>query len=161
MRLSPRFALTCALVTLVTLSGCSGTPAPVPSPTVTLPSPAPTQEDSLPPVPPEDVEIATAAAVAGLEAFVDTDQPEDDWWTALEPLLSDDAAYRFEGTDPTLVPASEVTGDPDVLSTEGWTISVQIPTDVGNYVVDVVQEESDVVPGAWLVNYFHPPQDLS
>lgn len=62
------------------------------------------------------------------------------WWATVRPLLSDEAAEAYSGTDPQLVPFTRVTGPPAVIPTDApasLLTAVRIPTDAGLYLVEL------------------------
>jgi hypothetical protein len=108
---------------------------------------------------PAGADDATAVARSAMEAFVQNTLPYDQWWAGLSPYLDGDALVAYEYTDPTLVPASSVTGDPQVSAAPDATqITVLVPTDVGQYRVLLNRQ---AVGGEWTVSRLTPPEGLS
>lgn len=158
-------AAAAALVAL--LSGCvPASPDPAPSvsstPDYGLPSTAPTQpfdDGEVTPAPEAEgssQEAAITAATKVMETFARPQLDADEWWRAMLPLLSQQGAHAYEGTDPAQIPATTVTGAGQVLegSTEVMLI-VQVPTDVGPYNITLTRPE----PSApWLAERIRPAQ---
>ncbi|MBN9630059.1 MAG: hypothetical protein J0I18_05560 [Actinobacteria bacterium] len=158
-------AAAAALVAL--LAGCVATsPDPVPSVSPTpdhgLPSTAPTQpfdDGEVTPAPEaagSSQEAAIAAATKVMETFARPQLDADEWWRALLPLLSQQGAHAYEGTDPAEIPATTVTGTGQVLegSTEVMLI-VQVPTDAGPYNITLTRTDPS---SPWLAERIRPAQ---
>jgi hypothetical protein len=129
--------------------------SPSPSSTHT----ADTDAQAAEPVTAADVDGGDLFAAEAMTAFVDRTLPYDQWWAQLAPYLSASALVAYEYTDPTNVPASAVTGDPLVVAApDGTTLSVLVPTDQGQYRVEL-ERQSD--QAAWAVSRFTPPEGLS
>lgn len=80
--------------------------------------------------------------------------PEQQWWAELLPLLSQKGAVAYEGTLPSNIPVSAVTGTPAVLeaSTDVATL-VEVPTDAGAYIVTLVRGSTEE---PWLAERIRP-----
>ena len=159
-RFAPGTALVIALALVPAVSACTSPDAPEsPTPTTSTArsvdglSPAPDTMD------PSGAEDASAVARSAMEAFVQNQLPYDEWWAGLSPYLDGDALVAYEFTDPSLVPASSVTGEPRVSSAPDATqITVLVPTDVGQYQVLLNRQ---AVGGEWTVSRLTPPEDVS
>ncbi|GAA1865088.1 hypothetical protein [Myceligenerans crystallogenes] len=100
---------------------------------------------------------ARDAAVAVMEAFAATDVPRDTWWRRLEPHLTQLAAQDYAWVDPANVPVGRVTGEPEIVEAgSGYVGRVEVPTDIGPYLVTVVREDADA---PWLVDRLTPPAE--
>jgi len=156
------------------LTGCTPSPGAAPAPTGSAiesgaisPSTSPTDdhahaegdEDDHPSVPiPEagaDSQAdASTAATTAVTAFARPTLPESQWWGELLPLLSQKGAVAYEGTLPSNIPVTAVTGPATVLpaSTEVATL-VEVPTDAGLYVVTLVRGSPNE---PWLAERIRP-----
>lgn len=156
------------VVAVALLTGCLQNDAAEPTPTAS-PSPTP----SLPPTdhehPFDDVEIITpteagdtsradalAAATKVMETFARPQLSAEQWWRDMLPLLSQQGAHAYEGTDPALIPVSAVTGAGEVL--EGSTevmLLVRIPTDAGPYNITLTRPDAS---SPWLAERIRPAE---
>ncbi|MBX9244632.1 hypothetical protein ICW40_07390 [Actinotalea ferrariae] len=103
-----------------------------------------------------DRQAAIDAAVTALELFARLDQPYEQWWAELAPLMSAQAQIDYQYVDPVNVPIRAVTGHGVLVDETSASIAgVEIPTDVGTYVVTLSRAD-DGAP--WLVERFTPPQ---
>lgn len=142
-------------------SGCTADAASTPTSagaTTAVPSatPTPRPDDTASPSSQQDgVETAEKAMVA----FVQRSRPYAEWWAGLSPFLGPDGIYAFEYTDPRNVPATQVMGDGVVSAApSGTSMTVLVPTDVGQYQVQLNRRVEDGVdPGPWLVDDITPP----
>jgi hypothetical protein len=159
---------------VVALGGCAGSPGPGTSaasrsPQVALDGHGDADED-LPPLPAPPIwdadsrQAATRVAGRVMRAFARPDASAASWWAQLEPLLSPAARTAYAGTDPANVPASAVAGPAVLLTdTDGsdaespWLARVEVPTDVGAYVVLLSRSEQDA---PWLAERLTPPAAL-
>lgn len=102
---------------------------------------------------------ATAAATAVMEVFADPGADPGDWWVALSPLLAPTAAAAYANTDPANVPASEITGPArQVEESSAYLAPVEVPTDVGTYLV-LLSREGQGSP--WLAEKITPPEEVA
>ena len=89
-------------------------------------------------------------------AFVDRDGPAKQWWKAFRVHLTPSAIVAFEGTDPRVIPATEVTDSGRVSSyPDGTSASVLVDTDAGQYQVGLVRESLE---HPWMVDRIAPPE---
>lgn len=97
---------------------------------------------------------AVTAATAAVTAFARPDLPEQQWWNELLPLLSQKGAVAYEGTLPSNIPVTAVTGTAAVMdaSTDVATL-VQVPTDAGDYIVTLVRGSTEE---PWLAERIRP-----
>jgi hypothetical protein len=97
---------------------------------------------------------AVAAAERVVTVFARPTLDEVQWWNELVPLLSQKGAAAYEGTLPSNVPVTAVTGAGVVLpaSTEVATL-VEVPTDAGLYTVTLVRDSADQ---PWLAERIRP-----
>lgn len=160
-------AAAAAALLALTLGGCvDAGPSPAPtSPAPTdhgLPSTDPTQPiDDGEVIPaPEAGETsqqdAIAAAAKVMETFARPHLAADEWWTAMLPLLSQQGAHAYEGTNPAEIPATTVTGAGTLL--EGSTevsLIVQVPTDAGPYNITLTRRDAN---SPWLAERIRPAQ---
>ena len=93
-----------------------------------------------------------------MAAFADHDRSYVEWWADVSQYLGYEATAAYEYTDPMNVPASTVTGDPQVVSAPTATeMSVLIPTDIGQYRIDLNRQ---AIGGQWTVSRFTPPEGV-
>lgn len=151
---------------LICATSCSTTPQlPEPQTETTTSRPAdPTKENVTEPVPAatnaadiaDDAALQEAVVVAesAMREFVNHDREYDAWWAALSPYLDPDALSDYAYTDPRMVPVAQVTG-PGVVSASpsGTQVTVLVPTDGGQYRVDVFRQAAGA---AWLVGSMTP-----
>ena len=158
-RSAPGVALVVTLAFVPGISSCASPDSPeTPIPEIStarstdIGTPAPdTMDDS-------GAEEATAVAREAMESFVQNDLPYDQWWEGFSPYLDGDALVAYEYTDPELVPASSVTGEPRVSAAPDATqITVLVPTDVGQYQVLLNRQ---AVGGEWTVSRLTPPEGV-
>lgn len=160
------------LVAALTLAGCTTSAGTTPTVMATAPSAsgAPSQgnddhdhgdeeEHEHPSVPipeanPTSQTDAVAAAAAAVTAFARPSLPEEQWWNELLPLLSQKGAVAYEGTLPSNISVTAVTGAGVVLdaSTDVATL-VQVPTDAGAYIVTLVRGSTKE---PWLAERIRP-----
>lgn len=101
-------------------------------------------------------EAAVDAAVRAVELFARPDEPYEQWWAELAPLMSTQAQVDYQYVDPLNVPARAVTGDGVLIDETSASIAgVEVPTDIGSYTV-VLSRTDDGAP--WLVERISPPQ---
>lgn len=100
---------------------------------------------------------AQERAVAFMRAFARPDLPAEEWYRGIAGLMTDNGAQLFAYVDPVNVPASEVTGQAQVLENVSPSLAeVHVETDAGLYLVTL----SRVSAGdPWLVEYADPVQD--
>jgi len=97
----------------------------------------------------------TAAATTVLTAFARPDLSYDQWWTALEPLLSAQAQLDYAYVDPANVAAKAVTGEAQIVDeSSAYVAHVQVPTDVGTYTLVLSRVDGSA---AWLTERITPP----
>jgi hypothetical protein len=97
----------------------------------------------------------TAAATTALTAFARPGLSYDQWWAALEPLLSAQAQLDYAYVDPANVPAKAVTGAAQIVDeSSAYVAHVQVPTDVGTYTLVLSRVDGSA---AWLTERITPP----
>ena len=174
-RCSTAIATPLALIVALSLAGCSTTPStgsassaapsasseatPNSSPSIAPHNDAEGEEDEHPSVPVPEAGTASqtdavAAATAAVTAFARPTLPEEQWWNELLPLLSQKGAVAYEGTLPSNIPVTAVTGAAVLLpaSTDVATL-VEVPTDAGIYVVTLVRGSTEE---SWLAERIRP-----
>jgi hypothetical protein len=162
MRQRP-IAVATIVVAVVTLTGCATTlpAAQYPSPTSSVSAtPLPRDESTAQSQPTHTLTPAasaaaskTASTVMGLYARPTVGAQE--WINGLDAYLTQDAAAAFGGTDPSTIPAHQVTGSALVLpasTAEGALVAV--PTDAGTYQLFLLRNG----PG-WLVDQITAPKN--
>lgn len=84
---------------------------------------------------------------------------EQEWWNGIEPYFTDQAAEDFLNTDPSQIPYTAVVGPASVRSVlhEGLAVQVDVPTDIGGYVVIVTVDDRQ--PSGWAVMTIVPQDD--
>ena len=162
MRPRPIAVATLALG-IVTLTGCATTPpaAPSPSPTSSVSATALPRDDSTAQSQPtHTLTLAASAAAANTAStvmglYARPTVGAQAWLGGLDPYLTQGAAAAFAGTDPSTIPAHQVTGTALVLpasTAEGALVAV--PTDAGTYRLFLLRNG----PG-WLVDQITPPKN--
>ena len=96
-----------------------------------------------------------ARAIAFMTAFANTRLGATVWWAGVKPLLTQQGAVAYKGTDPTLIPVHKVTGPATLLPTQIEDArSVRVPSDAGTYEV-WLNRTGPAAP--WLVERIVPP----
>ena len=160
-------ALILAIATVTALTGCIDQGAnPNPTPTGTLPAGLPS---TAPTAPVDAGEVTAAPEAAGdsqqkaitaatkvMQTFAQPQLSADKWWAQMLPLLSQQGGVAYEGTDPSQIPAHQVTGAGTVLpgSTE-VSLIVQLPTDAGLYNITLTRPDASA---PWLADRIRPAQ---
>lgn len=140
------------------LAGCttSETPATTGVPATAQPQPVETTS-------PASLAEGVADAEQAMARFATRDRSYGEWWAALSPMLTNDALAAYADTNPAQIPPSQVTGAGVVASAPSFNrMSVLVPTDVGQYTVELVRQSDDnpaTVP-SWLVDRITPPAEL-
>jgi len=155
------------LVTIAVISALSGCvqqsgPYATPSSSSYLPSTAPTSpiDDgeiaAAPEAGPDSQQDAIEAATEAMKTFAQPQLSADDWWAQMLPLLSQQGAVAYEGTDPAQIPAHQVTGGAIVLAdSTDVSLIVQVPTDVGPYNITLTRPNASA---PWLADRIRPAQ---
>lgn len=158
-----------ALTTALLLAGCTPALSPVSTPLGTLPdgttkTPRSTSTDGLDdgpnaPTPRPADPTSQAAAVTLAEKFMTAfARPQLDaksWIDALYPMLTQQGAAAYEGTDPSNVPVNRVTGRGTVVEgATDYALIVTVPTDIGTYAVSLTRKAPT---DPWLVDRIAPP----
>lgn len=98
-----------------------------------------------------------AAAETAMRAFLQRDLPYDVWWAQLKPMLTPQAVFAYEYTDPESVPPTTITGASVVSAAPSATaMNVLVPTGVGQYLVVLYRENSRA---GWAVDRLTPPEE--
>ncbi len=101
---------------------------------------------------------AVGQARTALAAFARPQLPRATWWSLLAPLLTPTAQAAYQGTDPAQVPVRAVTGPGRLVDeTSAYLARVELPTDVGPYLVLLVRDGQGA---PWLVERLTPPAGL-
>lgn len=103
-------------------------------------------------------DAASVAAVEAMTAYVQHHDDEATWWSGLSPYLSPEAKFVIEGTDPAQIPATRITGDAIATPASASSVSVLIPTDAGQYRLDMTTRGDDGTAGVWVVSGFTAPE---
>jgi len=152
------------IAAVTALSGCTGQSSPSLRSTNSnhLPSTSPTA-----PVDDSDVAAAPnastasqtgaiAAATKAMRSFAQPQLSSDKWWSQMLPLLSQQAGVAYQSTDPSQIPAHQVTGTAIVLpGSTDVSLIVQVPTDVGPYNVTLIRASASA---PWLADRIRPAQ---
>lgn len=156
-----------ALVLTVTLAGCVS-PSPEAQPTLkptssatSTPNPdGPSDAVETPPSLPAAGSEASGSAIAAAEnvmtLFARPSLDAQAWIDGLYPFLTEAAGFAYEGTDPSNVPCSQVTGAGTVTGepTE-YAVIVQVPTDAGLYNISLTRTGPDA---EWLADRIRPAE---
>lgn len=156
-------------LTALILTGCAPVMSPVSTPIATFPdgttkTPRSTPTDGLgdgpnAPTPRPADSTSQAAAVKLAEKFMTAfARPQLDattWINALYPMLTQQGAAAYEGTDPANVPVHKVTGGGRVVDgATDYALLVTVPTDIGTYAVSLTRKAPT---DPWLVDRITPP----
>lgn len=151
------------------LTGCAPHMSPVSTPVATFPdgttkTPRSTPTDGLDdgpngPTPAPADSTSQAAAIKLAEKFMTAfARPQLDatsWINALYPMLTQQGAAAYEGTDPSNVPVHQVTGRGSVVDgATAYALVVTVPTDIGTYAVSLTRKAPT---DPWLVDRITPP----
>ncbi|WP_188484789.1 hypothetical protein [Cellulomonas carbonis] len=105
-----------------------------------------------------DRAAAISVAVQAVTLFARPDQPYEQWWSDLAPLMSVQAQMDYQYVDPTNVPVRAVTGEGVLIDDASASVAgVQVPTDVGPYTV-LLSRTGEASP--WLVERISPPESV-
>ena len=146
----------------------SGTAPPQPTPTDTRTTPidqSPLAEPAVPgsdgtgitptpsprPATADGAQKASAMALAFTRAWADHSKPPAQWLAGVGQYADPEFAAQLRSTDPRNVPAGKVTGAPHPASVFYASASVEVPTDAGTVVVELVSDGH-----AWRVVDIHP-----
>lgn len=130
-----------------------------PSPT-RLPQASGSPADALPSAPagpPTTVPYTDAARVAqeAIVAYANKLTTESEWWSHLQPYLSQQAAEDYARTDPQSVTIHSLNGPPvQAGGVSPYLASVAFDTDAGHWTVELSRRWTD---GTWQVDRFVPP----
>jgi hypothetical protein len=103
------------------------------------------------PASPDGPQKAASIALAFTRAWADHARPAAQWWQAVSRYADPEFAAQLRSTDPKNVPASKVTGAAHPLSVFFASASVEVPTDAGPVVVELVSDGH-----LWQVTDIHP-----
>lgn len=163
-----------AVVTVVTLSGCTQdrpspraavSASPLDLPTAHSPSPIPDSSAGpvdagvVTPVPEAtgaSQESALAAARTVLTVFARPQLSYPVWIAGLYPLFTQSGAAAYEDTDPKTVPVQQITGEGRVLSgSTDLALIVAVATDAGMYNISLSRPS---ISAPWLADRIRPAQ---
>lgn len=149
---------------LTSASQTGGTEAPSRPEKSTVPTPEYVDEDTLEPRPRVEVptwdkasrvSVVTAAEKA-MRTFARPDLDQKTWWAGVQPLLTQRASRDYAYVEPSVIPASKVTGKGALeLTDSAYVASVKVPTDAGVYTVMLNRDSGDA---PWRVIRFTPPE---
>jgi hypothetical protein len=97
--------------------------------------------------------LASSAALSFTREWANHARPAAQWLAAVSRYADPEFAAQLRSTDPANVPASKVTGRPTPVSVFFASASVEVPTDAGTMVVDLVSDGT-----SWRVVDIHPKQ---
>ncbi len=145
----------------------SQTPTPTPTDTATpseeTPFPAEsglpglgTESEATPTISPrppakDGPQKASATALAFTQAWADHNRPAAQWLAGVSRYADPEFAAQLQSTDPRNVPASKVTGAPHPVAVYFASASVEVPTDAGTVVIELVSDGR-----TWRVVDIHP-----
>lgn len=133
----------------------AATPAPAPTtgvatvPSATSMSPPPASPTGTPTrlvgaarqAPPSaDPGSPVQVAAAFVTAWATTTGGPGRWLSGMKPWATASLVSSLIGTNPAQVPATRLTGDPALKSTQGMTAAVSVPTDGGRVLVQLVDQ---------------------
>jgi hypothetical protein len=142
-----------------------GSPTPTPTETTTTPfdessfpavSGVPGPTDVTPTASPRPAtrdgpQQAAAMALAFTRAWADHSKPPAQWLAEVSRYADPEFAAQLASTDPRNVPATRVTGAPHPVAVYFASASVEVPTDAGTVVVELVSDGR-----AWRAVDIHP-----
>jgi hypothetical protein len=94
---------------------------------------------------------AAAMALAFTQAWADHSKPAAQWLSDVSRYADPEFAGQLASTDPRNVPATKVTGAPHPVAVYFASASVEVPTDAGTVVVELVSDGH-----AWRAVDIHP-----
>lgn len=103
-------------------------------------------------------DAASVAAVGAMTAYVQHHDDETAWWNGLSQYLSPEAKFVIEGTDPAQIPATRITGEAIATPASATSVSVLVPTDAGQYRLDMSTRGDEGEAGVWVVSGFTAPE---
>ena len=108
---------------------------------------------------PQDEEAAKEVAVNALNDFARPEMEEIQWANDFARWLTPEATTAYSAVDPANVPVTEVTGPAvlDIDDTNGFGVMATVPTDVGDYGVQLIRQGQDE---PWKVNRLFPPEGI-
>lgn len=147
--------LTAAALISTALTGCVQAPAPAPTTAAPVPTASP-----LPAASPASVDGATETAVAMMTEYLHTTRTADEWWDAVKPFLSQQAAYLVEGTSPTRIPAASISAVTVLPDPTDVTVRIAIDTTRGTYTLTMrrIADDGNVQNAPWLVDEIAYPE---
>jgi hypothetical protein len=83
---------------------------------------------------------AAATALAFTQAWADHSKPAAQWLSGVSRYADPEFAGQLASTDPRNVPATKVTGAPHPVAVYFASASVEVPTDAGTVVVELVSD---------------------
>lgn len=104
-----------------------------------------------------DAEDASNAAHDAVEAFLDTEDPEE-WWEQFSAHLTPAAQEVWRYTDPGRVPAGEVEGSAEYGQVSATDAEVTVPTTLGDFHLVMVRESAE---DDWMVSYMELPEEAA
>jgi hypothetical protein len=84
--------------------------------------------------------LAATTALAFTQAWADHAKPAAQWLAGVSRYADPEFATQLKSTDPRNVPASKVTGGPHPVAVYFASASVEVPTDAGLVVVELVSD---------------------
>jgi hypothetical protein len=103
------------------------------------------------PAPADSSGSPVTAASAFVTAWTHTTSGDAAWLAGMKPWATQSLLASLDGTDPSQVPASRVTGDAALVKTTGSTATVSVPTDGGRVAITMVSQSS-----SWKANGLAP-----
>ena len=152
-----------ALAAVLLLTGCS---------VATTTAPTPTAASTAAPAAPKPLHLPGQSYVQGSDKATLQSQQEaltlveqlmptflnhtltyEQWWAGVSPVLTAEAKYAWQDTDPRAIRGSQVTGPASVVTAPSSTlVVVQVPSDAGIWRLEVIRQAEDgATPGRWQV----------
>lgn len=102
-------------------------------------------------------ESVVDAAEHAMEIYAQPDLSQDEWFTQMEPLMTQKAALDYSYLEPSSLPVKKVTGKGKLVNeTSAYIGRVEVPTDNGTYTVLLNRSSADA---DWKVHRFTPPEN--
>lgn len=124
------------------------------APSTTSSTPPVSDDDESPQAAPTPAEDSTSDAIDVADklmtAYARPTLSETEWMNGLTPYLSQRGAAAYQGTDPSQVPVTEVTGKGTVQpAATAYALNVAVPTNKGTYIVALTRPDTS---SPWLAD---------
>lgn len=92
--------------------------------------------------------------------YLHTTRSAEEWWQAVKPFLSQQAAYLVKGTSPTRIPAATITETRALPDATDVSVVVAIDTTRGTYTLTMrrIADDGNTHNAPWLVDEIAYPE---